>query len=64
METHSILAGKTYRTADDEFRTVRRIEGGMVVYRLVQAEPRLIARVDDLTLPLKDFASDVESEVA
>jgi hypothetical protein len=64
MATHSILAGKTYRTAEGEVRQVKAIEDGNVIYRAVAAPagPGMIGRSDSQRLSLARFAADAESE--
>ena len=65
MGINSILVGKSYRTRDDEIRTVQSIDNGKVVYRAASgATPAMIARVADQKLSLEDFASQVEGEVS
>jgi hypothetical protein len=65
MQIHSILAGKTYRTPDEEMREVTRIDGEQVIYRAVMATPGpgIIARPADKRLSIEQFAREVESEV-
>ena len=62
---NSILVGKSYRTPDDEIRTVQSIDDGEVVYRAVSgATPGMIARAADQKLSIEDFAAEVEAEVS
>jgi hypothetical protein len=63
MEAHSILAGKTYRTADGELRRVLRIDGDIVTFAAAVSTPGVIARQDDAKLPLSEFARQAEGEV-
>jgi hypothetical protein len=65
MGPNSILVGKSYRTPDNEIRTVQSIDHGAVVYRAASgATPAMIARLADQTLSLADFAAEVEGEVS
>jgi len=65
MGPNSIVVGKSYRTPDDEIRTVRSIDNGDVVYHAASgATPAMIARVADQKLSLAEFAAEVEGEVA
>jgi hypothetical protein len=65
MGQNSIMVGKSYRTADDEVRTVQSIDNGEVVYRSATgATPPIIARTADQKRSLADFAAEVESEVS
>jgi hypothetical protein len=65
MGQNSIMAGKSYRTPDDEIRTVQSIDNGEVVYRAAShATPEMIAAARDKRLSLEDFAAQVEGEVA
>jgi len=62
---NSIMVGKSYRTPDDEIRTVQSIDGDEVVYRSASgATPAMIARVAEQKLSLRDFAAEVEGEVS
>jgi len=63
MEPHSILAGKTYRAADDELRRVVSIEGDIVVYKSVVATPGVIGQHADMKMPLGDFAQQAQGEL-
>jgi hypothetical protein len=65
MGQNSIMVGKSYRTPDDEIRTVQSIDSGEVVYRAASgATPGMIARAADQKLSLEDFAAEVEEEVS
>jgi hypothetical protein len=65
MGPNSILVGKSYRTPDDEIRTVQSIDNGEVVYRAASAAtPAVIARAANQKLSLEDFAAEVDGEVA
>lgn len=65
MGLNSIMVGKSYRTAGDEVRTVRRIDGDEVVYQAAcGATPAMIARATDQKCSLADFAAAVEAEVS
>jgi len=65
MGPNSIMVGKSYRTAGNEIRTVQSIEEGDVVYRAAcGAAPAMIARANDQTCSLTEFAAEVEAEVS
>ncbi|CAN5908867.1 hypothetical protein BH11PSE3_BH11PSE3_15440 [soil metagenome] len=65
MADYSILAGKTYRTAEEEVREVKSIENGEVTYRAIIAPqgPGMMARSAEKTVPLSQFAAEIESEL-
>ena len=65
MAEYSILAGKTYRTPDEEIREVKTIDGGEVTYRAIAAPhgPGMIARSADKTVAVGQFAAEVENEL-
>jgi len=65
MSPHSILAGKCYRTPEEEMRQVKAVDQDEVVYTAVSSSHGvgLIARVADKRLSLVRFAAEVESEV-
>ena len=65
MGRNSIMVGKSYRTPDDEIRTVQSIDIGEVVYQAASgAAPAMIEHAVDQKLSLEDFAAEVEGEVA
>lgn len=65
MGLDSIVVGKSYRTPDNEVRTVQSIDGDEVVYRAAcGAAPAMIARVTDQKCSLEDFAAAVEAELS
>jgi hypothetical protein len=65
MGRDSIMVGKSYRTPDDEVRTVQSIDNDEVVYRAAcGASPTMIARTEDRKCSLAEFAAEVESEVS
>ena len=65
MGPNSIMVGKSYRTPDNEIRTVQSIDNGEVVYRAASgASPTMIERAADQKLSLEDFAAQVDGEVA
>jgi hypothetical protein len=64
MDQHSILAGKTYRTGDNELRRVLAVEGDLVTFNTVAAMPGVIARAEEVTLPLAEFARQAEGEAS
>lgn len=65
MGQNSIMVGKSYRTPDDEIRTVQSIDNNEVVYRAASgATPEMIARARDQKLSIEDFAAEVEGEVS
>lgn len=65
MAPYTILAGKSYRTPDNEIREVISIEGDDVIYRCVAAPagPGVIGMSGEKRMPLGTFLDDVESEV-
>lgn len=65
MAEYSILAGKTYRTPDEELREVKAVGNGEVTYRALAAPqgPGTIARSAEKTVPIRQFAAEVESEL-
>ena len=65
MGLNSIMVGKSYRTPENEIRTVQSIEGEEVVYRAAcGTTPALIARLTGQKCSLADFAAQVEAEVS
>lgn len=65
MGVNSILVGKSYRTPDNEVRTVQSIDDDEVVYRAARgATPAMIASVNDQKCSLVDFAAQVDAEVS
>ena len=63
MDSHSIMAGKTYRTSDETLRRVLRVEGDDVIFNEVSATPGYIARHDELSLPIAQFATEADGEL-
>jgi hypothetical protein len=65
MGRNSIMVGKSYRTPDDEIRTVQSIDNGEVVFRAASgATPAMIEHAVDQKLSLEDFAAEVDGEGA
>jgi len=65
MGRNSIMVGKSYRTPDDEIRTVQSIDNDQVVYRAASgAAPAMIEHAVDQKLSLEAFAAGVDGEVA
>lgn len=65
MSIQSILVGKTYRTAVDEIRQVKLIEGGDVVFTATAAPHGggIIGRSGPQRLSLPRFAEEAQDEV-
>ena len=65
MGQKSIMVGKSYRTPDDEIRTVVSIDDGEVLYEAASsASPVMIARAAHKRISLADFAAAVDGEVS
>lgn len=66
MGQHSIMVGKSYRTVDNEIRTVQSIDDGEVVYRAASGPtgPGTIALASDERLSIEHFADEAENEVS
>ena len=64
MQPHSILVGKTYRTAGGERRQVTALANGIVTFEAVPdpSGPGTTGHSTPREMPLVRFAAEVESE--